>query len=64
MRVYTPFRYVSDAGHITRIAEGHHDRLPQAAVEEGERQGAFSPPVVKARQSAPRNKGGRRRARA
>lgn len=64
MRVYKPFRYVTqDTGHIVRVGAGHHDRLPDEAVEAGEREGAFAEPQVKARQAAPRNKG-RRRARA
>ncbi len=60
MRVYKPFRYVTAYGHVCRVAEGEHDRLPNEAVEAGEREGAFRQPTVKAHESAPRNKGRRR----
>lgn len=63
MRVWRPFYYVSETGHRVRVGEGEHGNLPDAAVVEGRRAGAFEQPQVKAYAGAPTNKGkrGRRR---
>lgn len=65
------FRYVTDSGHVQRIGAGNYDWLPQAALEEAQRQGVLGQegeraeperkslgdaPQNKARRRAPRNK--------